>query len=123
MFWNFHSSLLEEPNIDEKEQAMGLHTNIIVVSSVLEGVRMHILRQVMDLNCLTWIFDLCLVEQTCFAHFSPPNPSHVSIVAPNLGHVCWCKGGGGGGGGGITFVVMGFFYRPRKRYGCWERIL
>jgi hypothetical protein len=95
MIWNSHSSQLEEPNIDERERAMGFHTGTTIVFGVSKGVHRHILGQVMDLNYLTWIFNLCLAKQTCFAQFSPPNPSHVSIVAPTIRTCMLVQVGGG----------------------------
>jgi hypothetical protein len=56
--WDSHSSNLEEPTTDEKEQAMGFHTSTIVVQGISKGIHRWILGQVMDLNCLTWIFTL-----------------------------------------------------------------
>jgi len=41
---------MEEPNVDEKEQAMGFHINTIVVISLSKGAYKQILGQVMDLN-------------------------------------------------------------------------
>ncbi len=50
MVWDSRSSRMEEPNVDEKEQAMGFHINTIVVISLSKGACKQILGQVMDLN-------------------------------------------------------------------------
>jgi hypothetical protein len=72
MIWDFHSSSMEEPNVDEKEQAMGFHIGTTIVQGSSKGACRWILGQVMDLNCLTWIFLLVLVEQRCFDQLHPP---------------------------------------------------
>ncbi len=73
---------------------MGFYTTITFVPNIFEGVRMQILRQVMDINYLTWIFSLALAKQTHLAHFFPPtHPSH-TCVAPPLGTAMSVQGGG-----------------------------
>jgi hypothetical protein len=62
MIWDSHSSHLEEPNVNEREWAMGFHTNTTTMPDLLEGARRHILKQIMDFNYLTWGFNFCLVE-------------------------------------------------------------
>jgi len=42
---------MEEPNVDEREWAMGLSINITTLFNFLEGVQRGILGQVMELNC------------------------------------------------------------------------
>jgi len=39
MIWDSHSSHLEEPNVNEKEWAMGFHTNTTTTPDLLEGAR------------------------------------------------------------------------------------
>jgi hypothetical protein len=72
---------MEEPNVDEREWAMGFHTNNIVMLNLSKRICRQILGQVMDLNCLTWIFNFCLAKHSHFVHCSPPNHS------PSL--MCW----------------------------------
>jgi hypothetical protein len=79
-------------------------------SGISKGVHKRIMGQVMDLNYLTWIFNLCFVEWIHFAQFSPPNPSHVSIFAPTFGTCILVQGGGG-----HLWQLWDF--------GCWERVL
>jgi len=62
MIWDSRSSIMEEPNVNEREQTMGFLTSTIIVQGISEGAHKQILGQVMDLNCLTWIFSLVLVE-------------------------------------------------------------
>jgi hypothetical protein len=52
MIWNSHSLWLEEPNVDERERAMGFHISVFGIS---KGVHKHTLGEVIDLNYLTWI--------------------------------------------------------------------
>jgi hypothetical protein len=51
---------MEKPNVDEREHAMGFCIGTTIVQGISEGARKQILGQVMDLNCLTWIFILVL---------------------------------------------------------------
>jgi hypothetical protein len=60
MIWDLHSSNMEKPNVDEKEQAMGFCTCTIVVQGIFKGTCRWILKQIMDLDYLTWIFNLVL---------------------------------------------------------------
>jgi hypothetical protein len=57
---------MEEANVDEKEQAMELHFNTTTMQGISKRARRRILGQVMDLNCLTWIFNLVLAKQLHF---------------------------------------------------------
>jgi hypothetical protein len=50
----------------------------------------------MDLNCFTWIFSLVLAQQLHFGQSHPPNPPHVSLVAPSTGSTMAMGGGRGG---------------------------
>jgi hypothetical protein len=93
MIWDSHSSSMEEPNVDEKEQAMGFHSNTTIVQGISERACRQILGQVMDLNYLTWIFSLVLVEQLRFGRSHPPTPPHLSFVAPFVGSVVVMQGG------------------------------
>jgi len=52
---------MEEPNVNEREQTMLFLIGTIVVQGISEGTHKQILGQVMDFNCLTWIFSLVLV--------------------------------------------------------------
>jgi hypothetical protein len=51
---------MEKPNVNEKEQAMKFCIDTIAVQGIFEGACKWILGQVMDFNCLTWIFSLVL---------------------------------------------------------------
>ncbi len=66
MIWDSHSSNMEESNADEREWAIGFHTCTTFVQGILEGIRKQFLGQVMDLNNLTWIFNLPLADQRLF---------------------------------------------------------
>jgi len=57
---------MEKPNADEREHAMGFHTGTTAVQAISKQTHRQILGQVMDLNCLTWIFNFDLVEQSHF---------------------------------------------------------
>jgi hypothetical protein len=72
---------MEEPNANEKEWAMGFCTGTTNVQNIFERAHKQIMRQVMDLNCLTWIFSLVLAKHLCFGQSHPPTPAHLSIVA------------------------------------------
>jgi hypothetical protein len=45
------SKYMEEPNVDERERAMGFCINITTLFNFLDGVQRGILGQVMELNC------------------------------------------------------------------------
>jgi hypothetical protein len=62
MIWDTNSSRMEEPNVDEQEQAIGFCTSIIVMRGIFKGVYRRILGHVMDLTCFTWILNLCWAE-------------------------------------------------------------
>jgi len=56
----------------------------------------------MDLNCLTWIFNLVLAKQLGFGQLHPPTPLHPSLVAPFAASIMVVQTGGGVGGDVIT---------------------
>jgi hypothetical protein len=76
---------MEKPNANEKEWAMGFYSGTIPMQSISEGTCRLILGQVMDLSCLTWIFNLVSVKQLCFGQSHPLIPPHLSLVAPFVG--------------------------------------
>jgi hypothetical protein len=39
MIWDANSSKMEEPNANEREQAMGFRTSTTIVQGIFEGVR------------------------------------------------------------------------------------
>jgi hypothetical protein len=84
---------MEEPNVNEKERAMGFRTSTIFVQGIFEVARRWILGQIMDLNCLTWIFSLVLAKQLCFGQSHPFIPPHLSIIAPFIGLTMVMQGG------------------------------
>jgi hypothetical protein len=57
---------MEEPNVDEREHAMGFHIGTTTMEGIFERNHRWILGQIMDLNYLTWIFSLVLVKQLHF---------------------------------------------------------
>jgi hypothetical protein len=61
---------------------MGFYTSTTTMQGISKGTCRQILGQVMDLNCLTWIFNLILAKQLCFGQSHPPTPPHLSFVAP-----------------------------------------
>jgi hypothetical protein len=85
MTWDSNTSCMEELNANEKEWDMGIHTSTTTMPNIYEGVHGQILKQVMDINCLTWIFSLTLVKQTHLAHSFPPTHLPHTCVAPQLG--------------------------------------
>ncbi len=93
MIWDSHSSSMEEPNVDEKEQAMGFHISTTTMQGIFEGAHRWILGQVMDFNCPTWIFSLVLVKQLHFGQSRPPTLPHLSLVAPFVGSIMVVQGG------------------------------
>jgi hypothetical protein len=61
---------------------MGFRTSTTIVQGIYERARMHILKQVMDVNYLTWIFNLFLAKHLHFGQSHPPAPPHLPLVAP-----------------------------------------
>jgi hypothetical protein len=52
--------IMEKPNVDERERAMGFHIGTTTMQGIFKIACRRILGQVMDLNCFTWIFSLVL---------------------------------------------------------------
>jgi hypothetical protein len=44
MIWDFNSSNMEKPNVDEKELTIGFYMHTIDVLNIFKGVRKQILR-------------------------------------------------------------------------------
>jgi hypothetical protein len=63
LLWDTCSQGLVEPNVDERKRAMRFPTGVTSVPSISEVSRQQVLGQAMDLNCLTWIVSLGMVEQ------------------------------------------------------------
>ncbi len=63
LVWDTCSQRLVEPNGDERKRAMGFPTGVTLVPSISKASRRQVLGQAMDLNCLTWIVNLGMVEQ------------------------------------------------------------
>jgi hypothetical protein len=62
-----NSFKMEEPNANERKRPMGFCTSTTTMQGISKCVHKQILRQVMDLTYLTWIFSLCWVKQVRFA--------------------------------------------------------
>ncbi len=62
MIWDSHSSNIEKQNVNEKKQATKFPLRPHLCKGISKGTFWWILGQVMDLNCLTWIFNLILVK-------------------------------------------------------------
>jgi site-specific DNA-cytosine methylase len=62
LVWDTCLQQLVEPNVDERERAMGFPTRITFVPSISEASRRQVLGQAMELNCLTWIVNLRMAE-------------------------------------------------------------
>ncbi len=63
LIWDTCSQRLVEPNTEEREHAMGFPIGVTSIPSISEASRRQVLGQAMDLNCLTWIVSLGMVEQ------------------------------------------------------------
>jgi hypothetical protein len=63
LVWDTCSQWLVEPNANEKECAMGFPIGVTSILSISETSRRQVLGQAMDMNCLTWIDSLGMVEQ------------------------------------------------------------
>jgi hypothetical protein len=51
-----------EPNVNERERAMGFPTGTTNVPGLSEHQRRVLLGQAMDVNCLIWIVSLVVAE-------------------------------------------------------------
>ncbi len=51
-----------EPNANVRERAMGFPTGVTLVPSIFKASHQQVLGQAIDLNCLTWIVSLGMVE-------------------------------------------------------------
>jgi hypothetical protein len=63
LVWDSITQEMVEPNADERKRAMGFPTSITNVNGISEQQRRFLLGQAMDLNCLTWVVSLVVVEQ------------------------------------------------------------
>jgi len=93
MIWDFNSSSMEELNVDERERAMGSRTYTSNVFNISKGTHNQILGQVMDLNCLTWVFCLTLAKQTYLDQYFLPTHPTSRFVAPLIGIVMLVRRG------------------------------
>ncbi len=96
---------------------MGFRTSTIVVQSIFERVCRKILGQVMDLNYLTWIFNLVLAKQLHFGQSHPPIPPHPHLLHLLLDWLWQCKGGWCYNMTSTSLAIMGS-RMPRAIYGC-----
>jgi hypothetical protein len=64
---------MEELNVNEREWAMGFHTNTTIVQGISKGAYRQNLGQIMDFNYLTWIFSLVFGK---IIMFWPITPTH-----------------------------------------------
>ncbi len=51
-----------EPNVDERERAMGFLTRVTLIPSIFEVSHRQVLGQATDLNCLIWNVSLGMAE-------------------------------------------------------------
>jgi hypothetical protein len=63
LVWDTCLQRLVEPNVDERERVMGFPIVVTSVPSISKASRRQVLGQAMDLNYLTWIVSLGMVEQ------------------------------------------------------------
>jgi hypothetical protein len=78
---------MEKFNVDEMEWAMGFRICTTTMQGIFEGAHRRILGQVMDMNYLTWIFNLVLAKQLHFSQSHPPIPPHLSTIMAMQGGV------------------------------------
>jgi hypothetical protein len=91
MIWNSRSSNMEKPNINKREWAMRFYGGTIPMQSNSERTCRLILGQVMDINCLTWIFNLVLVKQLFLANHNHSLHPIFHLLHLLLGQLCQCK--------------------------------
>jgi hypothetical protein len=63
LVWDSTTQEMVEPNVDERERAMGFPTGTTNVPGLSEHQQRFLLGQAMDINCLTWIVSLVVAEQ------------------------------------------------------------
>jgi hypothetical protein len=63
LIWDSITQEMVEPNADERERAMCFPTSTANVYGISEQQWWFLLGQAMDLNCLTWVVSLVVVEQ------------------------------------------------------------
>jgi hypothetical protein len=119
MIWDSNSSNVEEPNVHEREQTMGFHTNIVEMYYILKWISWQILGQVKDINCFTWFFNLVLAKQKHFAHsFLPTHFPHIVAMptwTTNLVQRGWCCNNMN-----CTSLAYVGSRMSKRIYGCWE---
>jgi hypothetical protein len=119
MVWDSNSSKVEEPNVHEREQTMGFHSNTVKMFYIFKWVSWQILGQVKNINCLTWLFNLVLAKQMHFAHcFLPTHFIH--IVAKPTGTTMLVQKGWCCNNTSCTSLTYVGSRMPKKIYVCWE---
>jgi len=94
MVWDSNKFNMDDLlNVNEREQTIGFCINITTMFSTSKRAYKYILGQIMDMNCMTWIFSLTLAKQTHLAHSFPHTHLPHPFVAPHLKCPWWCKGG------------------------------
>ena len=63
LVWDRTTRRLEEPCVDEREQAMGFLTSKTFAQGLTELERRQILGQAMDLSSMVWFAGVCLAAQ------------------------------------------------------------
>jgi hypothetical protein len=63
LVWDSQKEEMVEPNAEERKRAMGFPTGTTNVHGISEHQRRFLLGQAMDLNCLTLVVSLVVVEQ------------------------------------------------------------
>jgi len=96
MIWDFHSSSMEKPDADERNIPCGSTPAPKLCKAFLEKTHKQILGQVMDLNCLTWIFS-CLGRIVTFWLITPTHSTPYFICC-----TFWWVSYGNARGGDVT---------------------
>ncbi len=124
MVWDSNKFNMDDSlNVNEREQTIGFCTNITTMLNTSKGACRQILRQIMDMNCMTWIFNLTLAKQTHLAHSFPHTHLPHTCVAPHFKCPWWCKGGNLWQHKVYIFSICGMRYTKRDLWVWGKKLM
>jgi hypothetical protein len=117
MIWDSHSSNMEKPNANEREWAMGFHTNTTIVQGISEGKcrqiwgKLWISTTSHGFSVWSWQNNYIFANHT---HPLTPSFTCCTFCWVNYGSAkgCWCYNRTS-----TSLVIMGSGM-PRDIYGC-----
>lgn len=119
MVWDSKSSHMEEPNVDERDWAMGFHISTTTMfGQSFKGSLQVNFEGGHRLGLLHMDIQFMFGRIKTFCPLIPTHPPfRFCCYNPHMGHLCWCKGG-------VSLTIMGslkvlkrIFWYSRKGVG------